>query len=686
MLRPLFISGITFFLSLIFISLTDDFVFTVILYLSAFISALLLLINANLKNTLYLVIALTVFAAALSFNLKTRYDYYPALLRVGENIEISGEITDDLGYNENGVKRFVIKSNGDKIRLSSSSINNAKIGDIVYFLGTVFELSENDDDIKNYYKSKSIYLGAYTMNEITVKKADSRNINYYLNELQNAIKEKINSVLPNQEGAVLTAMLLGDKDSMSDETKTAFKQSGVMHLFAVSGLHLSLWSGLFFMLANKLLRDKRIAALLSIGFTLFFMGLSAFSDSVVRAGIMMIVIYAGNLFRLKADSLNSLGFAALLICVMNPFSCYSVGFLLSFFSTLSLLSLAPLFKPKYFKTFWISICALISTLPVMLLFFDSISLISPITNFLVLWSSEIALLFSGFGTIFSFIEVLSFFKFPMFFISGVISKYMLFVCQKTAMIPLSNISVDSDFSGIFLGLSLILVSFSLISVKNSKKRFISVFLLCIIVFEIGVFTLDLSRKNVTSIKILGVGNGSFILLEKGDKTAVIGCGGDYYAYESAKAKILSETGIDLLVIPRKKDTESCFYSDIMSDFTPKTLVVPSDFDIGEVKKTTKVITCDYATLTIWDNVKIEYFGENQPLRIEIDDFSMVFSFFPGCENADSSVFSSDLIFARADLPLFLDRSNFNGIILSKDIEKTIKINTRNGKYTVEEID
>ena len=238
--------------------------------------------------------------------------------------------------------------------------------------------------------------------DITVLKDGSDTFSCKLQLVRDEIKSRIYSVLPNEYGAVAVAMLLGDKSGVSDETLGALKGAGIYHLFAVSGLHLSIWVLGVFTFLKKLGLSNRLNSMLAVLFTFGFMALTGFTPSVSRAGIMLIVLMSGNLFGREAHSLNSLGIALFIILAANPMAAASASLLLSFGATLGIVTLYQSIdkilnrklssvKKKAVRrpikavvsVFFVSVCASLFTLPVNAAVFGEVCIIGPLTNVLV---------------------------------------------------------------------------------------------------------------------------------------------------------------------------------------------------------------------------------------------------------------------------------------------------------------
>lgn len=689
MYRPFAVIGITFFVTLFAIGITGEKAAIFLLVISA-LAASLFVIFGRSKTGLLCMASFAVLAACFLFTLKTECSYKPALLKAGNNVFVEGTVVKNLKKNDYGVSRYVIDSNGTKIRLSSNNIPDAEYGDIVSFSGTLYELGSDDDSVL-YYKSQSLYLGAYTSGEIKLNKCESHSLYYYILKLKDKLALSVNSVLTKQEGAVLTAMLLGDKSYMNENTKSVFKGAGVMHIFAVSGLHLSIWTTVLYSFLKSLKIKRKLRSIILIVFTVFFAALTGFSQSVLRAGIVTLCAFSADLFTRKADSLNSLGLAVLLICVADPFAATDCSLLLSFFSVLAILTLCKN-EPKHFKGIYMSFCTLAATVPIMIMYFDEFSVLSPISNLCILWCSAPVILFTGLGAVLSLSGLLGFLKYPLLFISGMLAKFMIFICGMISKIPGARISVDNDIFIILVCFVMIIAAACISKLKADKKRIVIFVLLSVIVCESGMLSYSMMNMDVLSIKIPAGGNSSFIILEKNGRNAVIACGGEYDTYSKAESLLGDE--IDLLVVPRDKETENLYYPELIFDYVPLMLCVPSAFETTALKKSTEVVRADTYNVTIWDNVTIEYRGDKEPVKLTCDGFSMVFSFYPGVSSLPDKLSHADILYARSKAGDVFKSECFGDIIIGNDkLLNTggnfiltepygIEINIKNGKYLI----
>ncbi len=201
--------------------------------------------------------------------------------------------------------------------------------------------SSHDLDFALYLKSKEIFFLA-SVEEETVEILGTyplglREKMYQLNRRTGKV---IMDLLPPTEASVLQAISLGDKTDMPPAFYEALKVSGLSHMAAVSGMHVTtlLMTVYYFLLILKQNRYRYFLPLIFL--VLLFMLFTGSSPSVVRASVMSILSLSAYLFMRKEDPLTSLGVAAGLIALKNPFLVFDIGFILSFGATLGILIFA----------------------------------------------------------------------------------------------------------------------------------------------------------------------------------------------------------------------------------------------------------------------------------------------------------------------------------------------------------
>ncbi|MBQ5841353.1 MAG: ComEC/Rec2 family competence protein [Clostridia bacterium] len=162
--------------------------------------------------------------------------------------------------------------------------------------------------------------------------------------LRQGLSARILQVLTGDTGALLTGICLGDLRGLSPAVSDAFRHSGLTHLLVVSGLHLTLLAATLMGLLRVCRVGRFVAASLTMLAVVAFSMLVGFSPSVVRAMVASLVMLAGLLFRRRADGLNSMGLALVLMLAGNPYACLDVGLQLSFAAVTGVLAVAPPIK------------------------------------------------------------------------------------------------------------------------------------------------------------------------------------------------------------------------------------------------------------------------------------------------------------------------------------------------------
>ncbi len=204
--------------------------------------------------------------------------------------------------------------------------------------------------------------------------------------------------LGREDSALAIALFLGDRSDLADTLTRDFRRLGISHLLAISGMHFTmLLSGLDAILRLFLPNKKRRTVILATA-DVGYMFLCGLSPSVVRAGLMMLIVYAALFLSRRNDAPTSLGIAAFLMCVADPTSVYSVALQLSVTSVLALCVFSHIIntlsakKPSSERKHWLRTAVLalllpaavqMALLPLLCLYFGEISLITPVSTILV---------------------------------------------------------------------------------------------------------------------------------------------------------------------------------------------------------------------------------------------------------------------------------------------------------------
>ena len=278
--------------------------------------------------------------------------------------------------------------------------------------------------------------------------------------VRDRLSAEIEQRLDGDIGAAVAGICYGADEHLSDPTVSNFRSCGVSHLLAVSGLHMTvLLQGLMYLLYR--LRVKRtVRPLFGIVFLFAFMAIVGFSASVVRAGVMSLIVLFGNCLRRRADARNSLGISLLVLLIPAPFAAYDAGLLLSCSATFGLLCwtepirqflLGDRERKRFVRirkaiaaTVAVSLAAMFATLPVLALYFGRISLVSVPVNFLTALPAEVVLIAGCLASLFSVLG-LTVLAQPLLMLAGLMSRYLLWICENFSTFSLATVATPSGF-------------------------------------------------------------------------------------------------------------------------------------------------------------------------------------------------------------------------------------------------
>ena len=200
-----------------------------------------------------------------------------------------------------------------------------------------------------YYRTLEIG-GRLRKAEVKARGEDSWPVRDGLYELKCRLKERLYSIFPEKEAAVMSALLLGDKKDLDSELKDLYKRNGILHILSISSLHITIIG----MSVYKLLRKTGLPVWASaVGGSLLLLlygGMTGFSVSACRAIGMYLIRMLGEVAGRTYDMLTALGVMAAVMVAGNPWYLRNSGFLLSFGSVLGIGVVCPALSPRFPKS------------------------------------------------------------------------------------------------------------------------------------------------------------------------------------------------------------------------------------------------------------------------------------------------------------------------------------------------
>ncbi|MBR3606114.1 MAG: DNA internalization-related competence protein ComEC/Rec2 [Lachnospiraceae bacterium] len=244
-------------------------------------------------------------------------------------------------------------------------------------------------DLGKWYHSQGI-LGEFRGKELIKKSASYQKFGEALWHLRVKASAKLRQLLGETEGALLSAMILGEKSFLEEESKEMYQRNGISHILAISGLHLMLLGNGIYTILKRILPVWVVPELSACTIMILFCFFSGASISTLRATIMFVMTLLGKILGRTYDSLSALGLAAAILLWKNPYVMENSGFLLSFLAVIGVVYAAPAihmifpWENKLWKSLTISLSASLTTLPVLLVNYGAFSWYSVFLNLLIL--------------------------------------------------------------------------------------------------------------------------------------------------------------------------------------------------------------------------------------------------------------------------------------------------------------
>lgn len=442
---------------------------------SAVFGISLLLWIIKYKNRRYIILmAIFCILGAVRFACYDQFTVGRAEYISGGNFSMVGTVESVKSYKS--YNRVVLNGEIDgyfKTRVILKTQDGVRLYDRISFNGSFSEISDSLlSDSKDYYNSNCIILSAEAeKGNIEILQRDAMPFKAKINKLKNICIEKINQ-LPNSQAAFLSAMLCGDKSGLSVQTKKALYKCGIGHIMAVSGLHLAIICGIVnFFLGRILKHHKIILFVLSTAFIWFFAAFADFSVSVIRAAFMLTLYNSQIIVKRHTQVINTLAIFCMISSLISPYIVRSGSFLLSVSGVAVFGGIAPdvcrNFENKFARAFATAVLSACVNALICVFLFNSISIISPICNLLLVPLCTAALSLGVVGLIFK----------PALLASGIIIRFVLFACGKFSKIPFASVSVGYK-AVVFTAGALILMAFVVIGFYYTPKLLGTVIVFC----------------------------------------------------------------------------------------------------------------------------------------------------------------------------------------------------------------
>ena len=565
-------------------------------------------------------------------------------------------------YFDNIIGKYYVDNN-EKVKEFK---DNYSFGDKVYIKGEISVPNNNTIPNNFNYKDYLYHKYIYYIIKIDKIKMISKNDNIFLN-IKNSIYKRIDKIKYNN---YLYAFILGKSYYIDSEVLNNYKINGITHLFALSGLHVSMFSSIILFILKKIKLSEKLSYFITSLFLIFFAFIASFTPSIVRSVLFFILSSINNVYYLYIKPKYLLYIVFSILIFINPFYIYDTGFILSFCISFFIL----LFNEKnkinnnLLSILVISILSTLSSLPIMINMSYEINILGFINNLF-------------------FIPYVTYIVFPLSIIVVFISKlsfilnFLIIIMEYVSKVSSNIFNIKLIFPKMSLFLIIIYYVLLILIVKkiNLKKIFI-------IYLSFLYFRCDFDKNNY--VYFIDVGQGdSALIVTKNNKSILIDTGGkvgsNYSLMKSNVIPFFKSIGIrklDYLFITHGDYDHAGYGIDLVNNFNVKNRFTnKGKYNLLEKKLNIKSFNNSYIKI---DNVEIYslnsklYNNENSDslvLLVIIDNYKLLFM-------GDASINTEKDIMNNYDIgDVFILKVGHHG---SKTSSSEEFINNVNPKYSI----
>jgi len=524
-----------------------------------------------------------------------------------KNVDAHIEITDYSYKTDRGIAadgKIDLRGKPFKVRLYLETDEALSPGDVVKGEVRLQLTTGGADEGVAYHQGNGIFLLAHDKGEVTVHHSNIVPVKYFAAVLRENIKKLIDQTFPPDTLAFARALLLGDSSKLTYEEDTAYKLSGIRHVIAVSGLHVSILFSLVYSLVGK---RRFLTALMGIPTLLLFMAVAGFTPSVVRACIMQILMILAMMINREYDPPTALSAAVLIMLSVNPMAITSVSLQLSAGCMIGIflfsgkihgyilegkrkeLAKGKSLRAKVIRWSVNSVCITLSamtvTTPLCAFYFGMVSVVGVLTNVLSLWVVSFIfyaiMISAAAGAIY-----LPMAKTVAWVVSWPI-RYVQFMSQSLSKLPVAAVYTCSVYIVAWLVFCYVLL---IVFLFQRKKRPL-VLACCILIGLAASVTVSCLEPKLDNyrITVLDVGQGQCILVQHGNRHYMVDCGGDYPegAADAAAQLLLSQgiTKLDGIILTHYDNDHAGGVEALMTRISANRLYLPDSWDENGIRST-----------------------------------------------------------------------------------------------------
>ncbi len=399
----------------------------------------------------------------------------------GKEVVLIGIVLEEPEIGDKILRLKVQPENSEgKVLVTADRYPEYKYGDKLKIKGFLKTPSQdlNGFNYKDYLKKDGIYSVAEWPEIEFAGKNSGNPLMKLILSFKNKFKESARKFISPPQQGILEALIFGDEGRISKEWQNKLNITGTRHIVAVSGMNITIISALllnFFLALGFWRRQAFYGSIISI---IIYISMIGFPASAVRAGVMAGLFLAAQNFGRLSDASRTIVFASTFMLWQNPLLLkFDVGFQLSFLAMMGIVYLQPYFSdllkkipnPKIFPvrvTLAASLSAQVFALPILIFNFGQISLVSPLTNILIVpFLAPITILIFAFGLLAMVFYPLAFILFPFVWL---FVTYILKIIDWFSKIPFSSLVIN-NIHWLWLAIFYLILGFAVRQLKEKEK-------------------------------------------------------------------------------------------------------------------------------------------------------------------------------------------------------------------------
>ena len=476
-----------------------------------------------------------------------------------------------------------------------------------------------DDDITTF-TSKGVFLLAYSRGDPVYDSAGAGAFDWLPQRAARVIQDRIAEMFSGDTAGFLSAILTGDKSGISEEAAVTLSEASLYHILAVSGMHCAYLLGMVTLFVGS--HRRRLQALIAIPVLLFYMFLTGCSPSVVRACIMILFVLAASLFLRENDMPTSMSAALALILFQNPFAAASISLQLSFAAIGGIIWAAPAIQKLFpqpkgrrmvkflLYSVTVSLGVTVCTAPLSAYYFNTLSLIAPLSNLLCLWAAGIVFTCGLLAVLLSLIWM------PLGMILGFLPKiligYLLWMAELLASVPYHAVYFSNPYLKYWLLFAYGLFLLCWLLKPKAVRKYAVAGVLCAVSLAVTVWLGSIRYTyGALNITMLDVGQGASIIVSSKESFGLIDCGSrnSWYSAGQIAADALLSMGchqLDYLMLTHYDSDPISGVRELLTRLTVKQIILPDSVDDSGLRLVVESLAEFHHIPVTYVTSKVEY--------------------------------------------------------------------------------